>query len=142
MSPTLPPGQIETKRFPMVGERSPSNELSDPRLWRLEVVGLVRHPLSLDLDTFLSRADRDLLFDIHCVTSWTRFGARWTGLPLKDVLEEAEPSEGPDSFPSRPTRIGVITPHCRSLWPATTAGSSMPSRESPSRSGMEARSGW
>lgn len=93
MSPTLPPGQIETKRFPMVGERSPSNELSDPRLWRLEVVGLVRHPLSLDLDTFLSRADRDLLFDIHCVTSWTRFGARWTGLPLRDVLGEAEPSE-------------------------------------------------
>jgi DMSO/TMAO reductase YedYZ molybdopterin-dependent catalytic subunit len=91
--PALPPGQIETKRFPMVGERVPSSELSDPNDWRLELAGLVNRPLSIDLDTFLARADRDLMFDIHCVTSWTRFGARWTGLPLSDLLDEAQPSE-------------------------------------------------
>ncbi|HEU4916379.1 MAG TPA: molybdopterin-dependent oxidoreductase [Acidimicrobiia bacterium] len=93
IGPTLPPGQIETKRFPIVGERSPSHELSDPQRWRLEIVGLVHHPISLDLDTFLTRADRELVFDIHCVTSWTRFGARWTGLPLRDLLAEAKPLE-------------------------------------------------
>jgi DMSO/TMAO reductase YedYZ molybdopterin-dependent catalytic subunit len=91
-APTLPPGQIETKRFPMVGERSPSIELTDPRSWRLEVAGLVNRPLSLDLDTFLARADQELTFDIHCVTSWSRLGSTWTGLPLRDVLADAEPT--------------------------------------------------
>jgi DMSO/TMAO reductase YedYZ molybdopterin-dependent catalytic subunit len=91
--PTLPPGQIETKRFPIVGERTPSIELSDPRNWRLEVTGLVEHPFTLDLETFLARADQALEFDIHCVTSWTRFGSTWTGVPLRDLLDEAMPSD-------------------------------------------------
>jgi DMSO/TMAO reductase YedYZ molybdopterin-dependent catalytic subunit len=73
--PTLPPGQIETKRFPIVGERAPSSELADPRNWRLEIAGLVEHPFTLDLETFVSRANWELEFDIHCVTSWTRFGS-------------------------------------------------------------------
>jgi hypothetical protein len=78
----------------MVGERTPSEELSDPRSWRLEIAGLVNRPLTIDLETLLARADQDLEFDIHCVTSWTRFGARWTGLPLSDLLDEAQPSDG------------------------------------------------
>jgi Oxidoreductase molybdopterin binding domain/Pentapeptide repeats (8 copies) len=91
--PTLPPGQIETKRFPIVGERAPSSELSDPRNWRLDIAGLVEHPFTLDLETFVSRANRELEFDIHCVTSWTRFGSKWTGLPLRDLLDEAVPAD-------------------------------------------------
>lgn len=93
-SPTLPPGQIETKRFPIVGERAPSEDLIDTGSWRLELVGLVRNPITLDLDTFLARADQELTFDIHCVTSWTRFGSTWTGLPLSVLLAEAEPLAG------------------------------------------------
>jgi DMSO/TMAO reductase YedYZ molybdopterin-dependent catalytic subunit len=93
-SPTLPPGQIETKRFPIVGERAPSEDLIDPGTWRMELVGLVRNPITLDLDTFLSQADQELTFDIHCVTSWTRFGSTWTGLPLSVLLAEAEPLAG------------------------------------------------
>jgi hypothetical protein len=76
----------------MVGERIPSGELSDPRNWRLGLTGLVEHPLSFDLETFLARADQELAFDIHCVTGWTRFGASWRGLPLQDLLDEAEPA--------------------------------------------------
>ncbi|HWL48255.1 MAG TPA: molybdopterin-dependent oxidoreductase [Acidimicrobiia bacterium] len=91
---TLPPGQIETKRFPIVGERAPSEDLIDPGSWRMELVGLVRNPLTLDLDSFLSRADQELTFDIHCVTSWSRFGSTWTGLPLSVLLAEAEPLDG------------------------------------------------
>jgi hypothetical protein len=90
--PTLPPGQIETKRFPMVGERAPSSELSDPRNWRLELTGLVDRPLTIGLEAFLARADQELAFDIHCVTSWTRFGSSWTGLPLRELIDEAGPS--------------------------------------------------
>ncbi len=85
----LPPGQIETQRFPIVGERTPSTELADPGSWRLDLTGSVHSPITLDLDAFLARAVQELVFDIHCVTSWTRFGSTWTGLPLAILLDEA-----------------------------------------------------
>lgn len=75
----------------MVGERTPSADLADPRSWELELTGRVRIPIRLDLDTFITRADHELVFDIHCVTSWTRFDSAWAGLPLGVLLDEAEP---------------------------------------------------
>ena len=90
-SPALPPGQIETERFPVVGERSPSRDLSDPSDWRVEVAGSVARPLTIDLAAFLARADQTLTFDIHCVTGWTRLGSTFTGMPLSRLLEEAGP---------------------------------------------------
>ena len=92
MTSSLPPGQIETRRFPIVGERQPSDELSDPTAWEVELTGLVDNPTRLDLGTFLGRADQELAFDIHCVTSWTRFGSTWTGMPVATLLDEAAPS--------------------------------------------------
>ena len=75
MSAPLPPGQIETKRFPVVGERQPSADLSNPTRWSLEVTGLVERPIEIGLDGFLERAKLNLVSDIHCVTalSATRF---------------------------------------------------------------------
>ena len=85
---TLPPGQIETKLFPVVGERARSAELSDATAWRLEIGGLVERPLSLSLDQYLGLAHQTLTLDIHCVTSWTRFGSQFTGLPVSILLDE------------------------------------------------------
>lgn len=89
MSSLLPPGQIETKRFPVVGERQPSADLTDPTRWSLEIAGLVEQPFEIGLDTFLARAKFNLVSDIHCVTSWSRLAMNWTGLPLQILLEEA-----------------------------------------------------
>ena len=58
----------------------------------MELTGRVGNPLRLDLATFLARADQELEFDIHCVTSWTRFGSSWTGMPVATLLDEAAPS--------------------------------------------------
>lgn len=80
----LPPGQIETKRFPVVGERAPSSEIVE---WRLHVAGLVANPISMDLGEYLARGHRSLAFDIHCVTSWTRRDSTFTGVPLSDIVE-------------------------------------------------------
>ncbi|MEX2251447.1 MAG: molybdopterin-dependent oxidoreductase [Acidimicrobiia bacterium] len=94
MSSRLPPGQIETKRFPVVGERAPSADLTDPTRWSLEIAGLVERPFEIGLDTFLDRANLDLVSDIHCVTSWSRLAMNWTGLPLRTLLEEAGVKDG------------------------------------------------
>lgn len=90
-SERLPPGQIETRRFPVVGERRPSAELDAAATWCLTIEGLVANPFSLDLSQYLALAHQQLTHDIHCVTSWTRFDSNWTGMPLWVLLEEADP---------------------------------------------------
>jgi DMSO/TMAO reductase YedYZ molybdopterin-dependent catalytic subunit len=92
MTPRFPPGQIETKRFPIVGERTPSPDLADPSKWYLEVEGLVDTPRRLTLSELMQLDHRDLTFDVHCVTSWTRFGTTFTGIPLAEILEPSAPS--------------------------------------------------
>lgn len=82
--PSLPPGQIETRRFPVVGERSPSPDISD---WSLTIDGLVANGRSLDWKDYSGLDHRDLSFDVHCVTSWTRFDTTFTGVPLSDLIE-------------------------------------------------------
>ncbi|MDP9494107.1 MAG: molybdopterin-dependent oxidoreductase [Actinomycetota bacterium] len=102
MSSPLPPGQIETRRFPVVGERVPSTHLIDPSQWSLEIAGLVERPFAIGLEAFLDRANVGLVADIHCVTSWSRLAMNWTGLPLRVLLEEAglEPGAAFVSFES------------------------------------------
>ena len=84
MGRALPPGQIETLRFPVVGERVPSPQITD---WRLQIGGEVRQEKVLDLDQYMGLDHRDLVFDIHCVTSWTRFDSRFTGVPLHELVD-------------------------------------------------------
>lgn len=86
---TLPPGQIETARFPVVGERTPSADLDNG--WSLTIRGLVDTEIGLGFEEYLTREHRDFVFDIHCVTSWSRLGSRWSGVPLADLIEEASP---------------------------------------------------
>ncbi len=80
----LPPGQIETKRFPVVGERAPSPDIEN---WSLVVEGLVSERLDLDLAGYLALDHRSFTFDIHCVTSWTRLGSTFKGVPLSDLVK-------------------------------------------------------
>jgi DMSO/TMAO reductase YedYZ molybdopterin-dependent catalytic subunit len=85
----LPPGQIETRRFPIVGERRPSDDLAiAPERWKLSVVGEVERPLEIGLESFLARPQQKIRFDIHCVTSWTRFDTEFTGVPLREILDD------------------------------------------------------
>lgn len=89
---TLPPGQIETRRFPLVGERAPSPELAaDPGSWTVSIEGIVEEPMVVGLSDFVRDADHRLVFDLHCVTSWTRFGTEWMGMPLRDLVTPARP---------------------------------------------------
>ena len=56
--------------------------------WRLEVAGLVDRPLSLTLDQLMAVPSRTQITRHDCVEGWSCI-AKWTGVPLAIVLDEA-----------------------------------------------------
>jgi len=87
----LPPGQITTRKFPVVGEKSPPPEALDLESWRLEVGGLVEESLELGFDDFRTLPREDFDVDIHCVTSWSRLGSRFSGVRFATLMGRARP---------------------------------------------------
>ena len=86
----LPPGQVETKLVPVVGEVGPSDAITEHK-WRVTLDGRVENPLQWTLREFLALPQRDLVMDVHCVTGWTRFNTRFIGVPLADLLKRTRP---------------------------------------------------
>jgi DMSO/TMAO reductase YedYZ molybdopterin-dependent catalytic subunit len=58
--------------------------------WRLVVDGLVEKPLSLSLDELKAMRPRTQITRHDCVEGWSAI-AKWTGVPLADVLDRAMP---------------------------------------------------
>ena len=85
----LAPGQVETRRLPVTGERAPAPEALDPETWRLEVRGLVARPLTLTLTEVLDLPQEEHAFDLHCVTGWSRRATPCRGTRLRHLLERA-----------------------------------------------------
>lgn len=56
--------------------------------WRLEIGGLVEHPLTLSLDELRAMPARTQITRHDCVEGWSCIG-QWTGVPLKAVLDRA-----------------------------------------------------
>jgi DMSO/TMAO reductase YedYZ molybdopterin-dependent catalytic subunit len=89
--PKLPTGQRQVPNWPVLdlGEH-PSIALDD---WRLEIDGLVEHPLVLTWDDFLQLPQTDDISDFHCVTTWSRMDLAWRGVRFADLMARAVPLE-------------------------------------------------
>lgn len=85
----LPPGQTPTKKFPTVGESSPTDEALDLTRWRLIVEGRVENRLVLTHAEVMRFPQQDRLVDVHCVTGWSQRSNRFTGFPLALLLRQA-----------------------------------------------------
>ncbi|MEY2564830.1 MAG: hypothetical protein QOH88_3023 [Verrucomicrobiota bacterium] len=85
----LPPGQHLTSGFPVLdlGIR-PDIKLEH---WRLEVTGLVEHPVSFTWDEFNALPQFVDVSDFHCVTTWSKFDCRWTGVAFFTLAELVQP---------------------------------------------------
>jgi DMSO/TMAO reductase YedYZ molybdopterin-dependent catalytic subunit len=83
----LPPGQYLTDRFPVlhVGDVPTYG----PGEWDLTVTGLVDRPFVVSLDELKAMPSVTLTFDIHCVTKWSKFDTSWTGVRVRDLLDQA-----------------------------------------------------
>lgn len=89
--PKLPPGQYETKKWPVLdlGVR-PEVSRAD---WRLTVDGECKSPYTIDWEQFLALEQVEDVSDFHCVTAWSRFDVPWVGVRVADVIALAEPTE-------------------------------------------------
>jgi methionine sulfoxide reductase catalytic subunit len=60
------------------------------RDWRLEVHGLVKHPLSLSLDDIRALPDQTQITKHNCVQGWSGV-AKWRGVRVAEILSRCEP---------------------------------------------------
>jgi DMSO/TMAO reductase YedYZ molybdopterin-dependent catalytic subunit len=88
--PRIPPGQVVTKKFPVMTAGTPKTAGKDE--WTLVLDGDVANPVSLSWDEFNTLPMRDFTADIHCVTKWSRLDTRWRGVDIDVLIDLCRPS--------------------------------------------------
>ncbi|GAB7045730.1 molybdopterin-dependent oxidoreductase [Catenuloplanes indicus] len=77
----------------------------DPAEWRLRIHGMVRNPVTLDLGELLRRRTVERFLTLTCVSNEVggpyTGTARWLGVPLRDLLDEAGVDPGADQLVAR-----------------------------------------
>ena len=85
----LPPGQHEVASLPVLDLGvHPTIPAED---WTLAVAGSVARPLKWSWAQFLAQPQAEIAADIHCVTTWTIYGTRWTGVTTRHLLDLVQP---------------------------------------------------
>ena len=89
--PAVPVGQHVVKNWPVLdlGEQP---DISIDK-WKLEVIGLVENPVTLDWQQFLALPQVEDVSDFHCVTTWSRLDNRWKGVRFRSIAELAVPKD-------------------------------------------------
>ncbi len=89
--PQLPPGQYETKKWPVLdlGVRPRVSK----ETWTLKLCGACKNPITLDWNGLQALDQVEDTSDFHCVTTWSRFDLRWGGVRFADLAALAEPRE-------------------------------------------------
>lgn len=88
-SDRLPPGQHLVRDWPVLDLGLQPDVPT--ATWRLDVDGLVEVPASLDWDGFAALPQSDFVTDIHCVTTWSRYDNRWSGVAVRDLMDAVMP---------------------------------------------------
>jgi len=85
----LPPGQYLTEKWPVLHAGEVPHV--DVATWTLRVWGEVENELSLTFDELKALPATDVTSDIHCVTRWSRFDARFKGVHWRELAKLCSP---------------------------------------------------
>jgi DMSO/TMAO reductase YedYZ molybdopterin-dependent catalytic subunit len=85
----LPPGQYLTEKWPVL--HAGSVPRTDLATWDFRVFGEVENPITLSYEELQSLPQAEATTDIHCVTRWSRFDARFTGVHWRELAKLARP---------------------------------------------------
>lgn len=85
----LPPGQRLVTDWPVLDLGiTPNLSAGD---WSLTIDGAVEVPLKWSWAEFMAQPQVELVSDIHCVTTWSRYDNCWTGVSARHLLELVRP---------------------------------------------------
>jgi DMSO/TMAO reductase YedYZ molybdopterin-dependent catalytic subunit len=87
MKSRLPPGQVETTKWPVLHYGNVPSV--DPATWTFTVSGLVERPFAIHYDELLRLPLTSVVCDIHCVTTWSRLDNTFEGVAVRLLLERA-----------------------------------------------------
>ncbi len=85
----LPPGQHLTTGFPVLDLGIQPVVPLDK--WSLEIKGLVENPVTLNWEQFHALPRFEDTSDFHCVTTWSKYDCRWSGVAFFTLLELVKP---------------------------------------------------
>jgi DMSO/TMAO reductase YedYZ molybdopterin-dependent catalytic subunit len=86
----LPPGQYETKGFPVLSA-GPTPRIPLDR-WQFTIATEQGKTHSWSWPQFLGLPQEDVRVDIHCVTKWSKFDTIWGGVAVDALLRNVETS--------------------------------------------------
>src|SRR3954470_17963948 len=85
----LPPGQYETREFPVLSAgptpRSPVDK------WDFTLKDVTGKSARWTWEEFQKLPREKITTDIHCVTKWSKFDTHWEGVSLDTILGAAKP---------------------------------------------------
>ena len=83
----LPPGQYETRDFPVLSAGpTPRTPLAS---WDFSLRGADGKIARWSWEEFNALPRQTITTDIHCVTKWSKFGTMWEGISIDTLLSEA-----------------------------------------------------
>jgi DMSO/TMAO reductase YedYZ molybdopterin-dependent catalytic subunit len=87
----LPPGQFETEKWPVLhqGDVYEFDEAS----WDFRLFGEVEEEVSLSYAEMMMLPKTVSSIDMHCVTTWSKFGTEFEGIALRELLKLANIKE-------------------------------------------------
>ncbi|QIP11697.1 sulfite oxidase-like oxidoreductase [Spirosoma aureum] len=84
-SERIPPGQYETRDFPVLtAGPTPRIPLTT---WSFALEGLIETPIQWSWEQFNALPQQSFTNDIHCVTKWSKLDTHWEGVSIDTLLE-------------------------------------------------------
>jgi DMSO/TMAO reductase YedYZ molybdopterin-dependent catalytic subunit len=84
----LPPGQYETSGFPVLSA-GPTPRVRREN-WELTVTTEDGTRHTWDWASLMALPSENPTVDLHCVTKWSKFGTKWSGVSLDVLLADVE----------------------------------------------------
>lgn len=82
----LPPGQSVTIKFPVL-HYGPVPIYENLDNWTFRIWGLVEEEQNWTWEQFMELPRRKVVYDLHCVTRWSKFDTEWEGVHLHDLID-------------------------------------------------------
>lgn len=89
--PRLPPGQHVIERFPIL-QKGGIAHLNREK-YQLKIEGEIENPRTFSLEELKKLKNKEIVTDIHCVTTWSKFDTRWGGISFNKIFDIVKPKK-------------------------------------------------